>query len=325
MPAHAQRPMIAAPPWARQFRSDHLDEVRALIGNRDGPHARVARTDQPLGYSMFQVHAPSTNLGGSSSSLAQVVRGHVHGWVLHLAVPPGTVLHSGLRSSTRVGSDSVVLIPPGWAFTRSSPPGTLFAAEVDAAALAAELQARRPDDPPPSLRRLAVLALNAGERHDLREAASALVLATAPGTDARQLAGAEAAFIGRVADLALREGSVRRPGELSLDRARRVEAWIDAHLGEPITMAALCRVAGVGERCLQKAFLYRRGVSPMRFVQERRLLAAHQWLADTSHPKTVTEAGLRFGFTHLGRFSVSYRQALGESPSQTLASARLRA
>jgi len=36
----------------------------------------------------------------------------------------------------------------------------------------------------------------------------------------------------------------------------------------------------------------------------------------------VTEAGMRFGFSHLGRFSVSYREAIGESPSQTLAIAR---
>jgi AraC-like DNA-binding protein len=73
---------------------------------------------------------------------------------------------------------------------------------------------------------------------------------------------------------------------------------------------------------LQKSFLYRRGISPMRFVAERRLLAAHQWLADASQTGTVTEAGLRFGLSHLGRFSVTYRQAIGESPSQTLAAAR---
>jgi len=115
---------------------------------------------------------------------------------------------------------------------------------------------------------------------------------------------------------------IRRPGELALERARNLEAWIDAHLGEPITMGTLCRVAGVGERCLQKSFLYRRGISPMRFVAERRLLAAHQWLADASNAATVTEAGFRFGFSHLGRFSVSYREAIGESPSQTLAVAR---
>jgi len=313
--------VIAAPSWARQFRSDDLEEVRARIGNRDGPHSRVAGSDRPMGYAMFQVAARHTHLGGSASAVAQTVRGHVHGWVLHLALPPGTVLRSGLRTSACTGPNTAALIPPGWAFTRISPPGALFAVEVDARALMAELRARRPDEVHRNLRRLAMPELAPGERRGLQAAASELVLATEPGIDDRQGASAEGRFIERMVDLVLRDAVARRPGELALERARNLEAWIESHLGEPITMGTLCRVAGVGERCLQKSFLYRRGIPPMRFVAERRLLAAHQWLADASRAATVTEAGLRFGFSHLGRFSVSYRELIGESPSQTRAAA----
>lgn len=313
---------LPAPPWARQFRSNNLDEVRAFIGNRDGPHARVVHRDRPLGYNMFQVAAPRTNLGGSASAVAQTVRGHVNGWVLQLSLPPGTVLRSGLRNSEPTEPTTVALIPPGWAFTRISPPGSLFAAEVDPQALMAELQARRPDQVHRNLRRLAMPGLPATERRAITAATHELVLATAPRNDPRHRASTETRFIERVVDLVLRDADQQRPGELALERARNLEAWIDAHLGDPISMGTLCRVAGVGERCLQKSFLYRRGISPMRFVAERRLLAAHQWLADGSHAGTVTEAGLRFGFTHLGRFSVAYRQTLGESPSQTRAAAR---
>ena len=316
-------PAIAAPHWARQFRSDDLEQVRAFIGNKDGPHSRVVHRGRPLGYAMFQVSAPHTNLGGSASAVAQSVRGHVHGWVLHLALPPGTVLRSGRRTSDRTVPQTAVLIPPGWAFTRISPPGALFAVEVDQQALEAELRARRPDDVKRNLSRMAMPQLAAGERARLTAAASELVLATEPGMDVRQRASAEASFIERMVDLVLRDAVTRRPGELALERARNLEAWIDAHLGEPITMGTLCRVAGVGARCLQKSFLYRRGISPMRFVAERRLLAAHQWLSDASHAGTVTEAGLHFGFSHLGRFSMSYREVIGESPSQTRAAAKL--
>jgi len=322
MPTGLKFPAIAAPPWSRQLRSDSLEEVRALIGNREGPHARVALADQPLGYAMFQVGAPHANLGGSQSAVPQLVRGHVHGWVLHLALPPGTVLRSGLRDSAPTVPRTAVLIPPGWAVTRISPPGALFAVEVDQHALMAELQARRPDEVRRNLGRIAMPELASDERSRLLAAASELVQATAPGIDGRQQASAEGRFIERMVDLVLRDAVNRRPGDLALERARNLEAWIDAHLGEPITMGTLCRVAGVGERCLQKSFLYRRGISPMRFVAERRLLAAHQWLADASNAGTVTEAGMRFGFSHLGRFSVSSREAIGESPSQTLAGAR---
>lgn len=314
----------AAPYWSRQFRSDDLGEVRAFIGNKDGPHSRVAHGGSPLGYAMYQVGARHTNLGGSESALSQVVRGHVHGWVMHLVLPPGTVLRTGLRSSARTEPNTAVLIPPGWAFTRISPAGSLFAVEVDAQALLAELRARRPDAVQRNLGRLAMPALTAGERWQLMSAASDLVLATEPGRDDRQQAAAEGRLLERVVDLVLRDDVARRPGDLALARARDLEAWIDSNLHETITMGLLCRVAGVGDRTLQKSFLYRRGISPMRFVAERRLLAAHQWLAGAAPGATVTDAALRFGFSHLGRFSVSYRQAIGESPSQTLAAARPR-
>jgi AraC-like DNA-binding protein len=316
-------PTIAAPYWSRQFRSDDLEEVRAFIGNKDGPHSRVAHRGRPLGYAMFQVSAPRVNLGGSASAMPQTVRGHVHGWVLHLALPPGTLLRSGRRTTDRTVPQTAVLIPPGWAFTRISPPGALFAAEVDPRALEAELLARSPADFNRSLRRVVMPQLAAVERGGLQAAASELVLATEPGIDARQRALTEGRFVERVVDLMLRDALDRRPGELALERARNLEAWIDSNLGEPITMGSLCQVAGVGARCLQKSFLYRRGISPMRFVAERRLLAAHQWLSDGSHAGTVTEAGLRFGFSHLGRFAIAYRELIGESPSQTRAAARL--
>lgn len=325
-PAHPPRDLPfsahAAPYWARQFQSDDLMAVRAFIGNRDGPHARVAREARPMGYAMYQVSAPHTNLGGSTSAVSQVVRGHVHGWVLHLALPPGTVMRTGLRASAPTEPSTAVVVPPGWAFTRSSPPGSLFAMEVDAQALMAELQARRPDEVQRQLGRVAMPQLAGGERAELLALSTELVLATEPGRDGRQQAAAEGRFIERMVGLVLRDAAARRPGELALARARALEDWIDAHLHEPITMGTLCRIAGVGERCLQKSFLYRRGISPMRFVTERRLLAAHHWLVRAAPEASVTEAALRFGFSHLGRFSVSYRRSFGESPSQTLAAAR---
>ena len=42
-------------------------------------------------------------------------------------------------------------------------------------------------------------------------------------------------------------------------------------------------------------------------------------VADDSPLHTVTEIALDNGFTHLGRFSVNYRELFGESPSETLA------
>ena len=94
--------------------------------------------------------------------------------------------------------------------------------------------------------------------------------------------------------------------------------WIEAHLGDPVTLGSLCRVAGVGDRSLQMTFASLRGVSPMRYVNERRLAAARRLLARAEADSDVTDVATAVGFTHLGRFATFYRQAYGESPSQTL-------
>jgi AraC-like DNA-binding protein len=104
-------------------------------------------------------------------------------------------------------------------------------------------------------------------------------------------------------------------------RLAAVEAWIDAHLEEPITLGRLCEIAGVRERALQKAFELRRGLSPMRFVVERRLAAARRLLESAGPGDGVTGVATRLGF-HLGRFAGLYREVFGEAPSQTLARAR---
>jgi transcriptional regulator GlxA family with amidase domain len=107
-------------------------------------------------------------------------------------------------------------------------------------------------------------------------------------------------------------------------RVRDLEGWIEAHLGDPITLGGLCRVAGVGARCLQRTFEYRRGVSPMRFVAERRLAATHRALLHALPGASVTRIALANGFDHVGRFAQLYREVLGELPSQTLARPRQR-
>jgi transcriptional regulator GlxA family with amidase domain len=109
---------------------------------------------------------------------------------------------------------------------------------------------------------------------------------------------------------------------MSEQRVRNLEDWIEANLTEPITLGMLCRVAGVGARCLQRAFEQRRGVSPMRFVAERRLTATHRALLCAGPGASVTGIALANGFDHVGRFAQLYREVIGELPSRTLARPR---
>jgi transcriptional regulator GlxA family with amidase domain len=100
---------------------------------------------------------------------------------------------------------------------------------------------------------------------------------------------------------------------------QQAEALALARVDEPLHVSALCHDIGVSERTLRKAFHRVHGVPPCRHLRMLRLSNARRALmsADGTLAK-VTEIALSFGFAELGRFSVEYKKAFGESPSQTL-------
>ncbi len=92
-----------------------------------------------------------------------------------------------------------------------------------------------------------------------------------------------------------------------------------AHLDEPLHISALCSTLEVSERTLRKAFHKLHGVPPCRHLRMLRLARARRALLASDNKRvTVTEIATGFGFLELGRFSVEYRKAFGETPSQTL-------
>ena len=99
----------------------------------------------------------------------------------------------------------------------------------------------------------------------------------------------------------------------------RAEKLALADVDEPLHISALCGALAVSERTLRKAFHRTYGVPPCRHLRMLRLSQARRALlfAD-GNLVTVTEIATSFGFVELGRFSVEYRRAFGESPSQTL-------
>lgn len=99
---------------------------------------------------------------------------------------------------------------------------------------------------------------------------------------------------------------------------KRVLDYIHANLGRAITLADLVTVAGVPGRTLQRHFADSMGCGPMAYLQKLRFQAARDELAHAAPQTTVTDVALKWGFANLGRFSVSYRQMFGESPSETL-------
>jgi len=100
---------------------------------------------------------------------------------------------------------------------------------------------------------------------------------------------------------------------------KRIERYIEEHADEPITISDLAEHGGVSSRSIYDGFRRYRDTTPMAYLKEVRLQRVHEELRQNpSHPTSVTEVALRWGFNHLGHFATAYRKRYGETPSQTL-------
>lgn len=108
------------------------------------------------------------------------------------------------------------------------------------------------------------------------------------------------------------------PGQI-----RRARNFIMEHLTEPITIAQIAQAVGVSIRSLQVGFKAEFGCTPMRFLSQHRLNQAHYLLLTSPADTLVSAIAFDAGFSHLGRFSIAYRNAFGKSPRETLLSGRI--
>lgn len=103
---------------------------------------------------------------------------------------------------------------------------------------------------------------------------------------------------------------------------RRAEEYMEAHCDEPITAELLADAIGVSIRTLYAGFQKHRDYAPIEFLRSVRLCRARDALLAAPPGGSVSEYALKWGFTHLGRFSALYREQFGESPSETLQRSR---
>lgn len=99
---------------------------------------------------------------------------------------------------------------------------------------------------------------------------------------------------------------------------KQAEDYILKNLKEPISIEKLVKVTGVSQRSIFNGFKSFRGTTPMKFILQSRLEKVRAELMDPTQNKTVTDIAIKWNFTQLGRFSVSYKKVYGESPSETL-------
>ncbi|MCV2354335.1 AraC family transcriptional regulator [Paucibacter sp. B2R-40] len=217
---------------------------------------------------------------------------------LHLPIDGRVAYRIGLREHI-ASKGAAMLIAPGWAFTCQSPPGSLLILCIEGNSLLAELEARQPHAKHAWALRSKVLPAQCLESESFLPSLVDLIEAREP--DARR--EREAGLMGRLAELLIKAPAIARVSALETQRLAALEEWIDAHLSESITIGRMCEVVGVSERRLQQTFETLRGMSPKRWLTERRLAFAHRLLWQRDHNGDVTRVAIEAGFAHLGRFS----------------------
>ena len=99
---------------------------------------------------------------------------------------------------------------------------------------------------------------------------------------------------------------------------RRAENYLKTQCDRGYDSRALTTALGVGERQLERLFRDAYGHGPCQWHQMARLNLARSALRQARGQGAVTDVATRYGFGHLGRFSVMYRDMFGESPRDTL-------
>ena len=100
----------------------------------------------------------------------------------------------------------------------------------------------------------------------------------------------------------------------TLARQAADELDTQAASGEPPNLARLAERLGVSDRHLRRIFQAEHGVTPLQFLQTRRLLLAKQLLTDTTLP--VSQVALASGFQSLRRFNAAFAESYRMSPSR---------
>jgi AraC family transcriptional regulator of adaptative response / DNA-3-methyladenine glycosylase II len=100
----------------------------------------------------------------------------------------------------------------------------------------------------------------------------------------------------------------------TLARQAADELDTQAASGDAPSLARLAERLGVSDRHLRRIFQTEHGVTPLQYLQTRRLLLAKQLLTDTTLP--VSQIALASGFQSLRRFNAAFAENYRMSPSR---------
>lgn len=99
-----------------------------------------------------------------------------------------------------------------------------------------------------------------------------------------------------------------------LPHLRRARDLIDRDYAQPLDLTRLAAAASVSKFHFLRCFAATYGMTPARYLAERRIERAQDLLRATN--LSVTEISLLVGYQSLGSFSHLFRRLVGASPSE---------
>lgn len=108
--------------------------------------------------------------------------------------------------------------------------------------------------------------------------------------------------------------SIQDATSILAQQAVRILDEPDAWRDEAPSVESLAQRLGVSDRHVRRIFEAHLGVSPVQYLQTRRLLTAKQLLADTDLP--ISQIALISGFASLRRFNAAFAEHYGLNPTQ---------
>src|SRR5215471_10518085 len=97
-------------------------------------------------------------------------------------------------------------------------------------------------------------------------------------------------------------------------RLLRARDAMDRTYAQPLDVPRLARIAHVSEAHFIRTFRATFGETPHRYLQRRRVERAMYLLGQTR--RAITDICFDVGFASVGTFSRTFREIVGESPSQ---------
>ncbi|MBN3757549.1 helix-turn-helix transcriptional regulator [Paraburkholderia sp. Tr-20389] len=94
----------------------------------------------------------------------------------------------------------------------------------------------------------------------------------------------------------------------------RIDAWLRAHLCEPLRIADLAAHCGFGMRRFHQLFIEAFGETPHRYLQRLRLDTSVSLLADSR--RSLTDVALSVGFGDQSAFTHAFTRRFGVAPGQ---------